>query len=202
MLDLLINESPSDRQIRDSLTGFTQRVQRYLYRIGVSDFDYDPVRLEQAHKLSLFLLHQYFNPSCFKAASALTIGLCATRPFEASLPGEAFKGLSNFPNAVFSILESVYWMHGAELLVGTNDVRKLEHPIEFSDHFFREFVLTTGRLGALIDSNVTDKVPECNRVHVRSVALIFEALAYQLNYDCRSEAPLSLRLDQYFTILS
>lgn len=201
MLDLLINESPSDGQVRDSLTGFVHRVQRYLYRIGVTDFEFEPEKLEQAHKLSLFLLHQYINPSCFKAASALTIGVCASRPFSASLPDQ-FKDLANYPNAVFSILESVYWMHGAELLIGPDDVRKLEHPIEFSEHFFREFTVTAGRLGTVVDSNIVHPVPECSRVHLRTMALIFEALAYQLNDDCKYPPPGALQIDRYFTILS
>jgi hypothetical protein len=202
MLDLLINESPSELQVRNSLTGFVHRVQRYLYRIDVTDFEYDLERLEQAHKLSLFLLHQYINPSCFKAAAALTIGLCATRPFEASLPQASFKELADYPNAVFSILESIYWMHGAELLIAPNDVRKLEHPIEFSDHFFRELSLTAGRLGTVIDPSIISPVPACSRVHLRTLALVFEALAYQRNNGCKYPPPLALQIDSYFNILA
>ena len=110
MLDLLIAESPSEKQVRESLAGFVHRVQRYNYRLGISEFEYDDQKLLECLKLSMRLLHHYINPSCFKAAAALTIGVCATRPFGADLPPQSFKDLASFPNSVFGILESVYWL--------------------------------------------------------------------------------------------
>lgn len=201
MIDILSQESPTPTQVRESLTGFCHRVQRYLYRIDVKEFEYDPGRLEQAHKYSLFLLHQYIEPSGFKAAAALTIGVTATRPFQATLP-DRFKKLGSFPNAFFSILESVYWLDGAEILLDGGELKKLEKPIDFSDHFFREFVETCGRMGALIDPTIEKTVPEDVKVHFRTLALTYEALAYEHNCHCKYGPPDDLNLDGYFNILT
>jgi len=202
MLDLLITESPTDKQVRDSLNGFVHRVQRFLWRLGVPDFDYDQERLFNCHALSVRLLHHYINPSCFKAAAALTIGVCATRPFDAKLPQANYKDLAEFPNSVFSILESVYWMHGAELLIAPGDVRKLTEPIEFSEHFFREFTLTNGRMGAFIDPGQMQPLPEIYKVKLRSLSLTYEALAYQRNGHCKYPPPTALQIDLYQNILA
>lgn len=202
MLDLLIAESPTDQQVSDSLNGFVHRVQRYVYRLGVANFEYDEEKLVLCHKLSMNLLHHYINPSCFKAAAALTIGVCATRPFGAELPIHQFKDLADYPNAVFSVLESAYWLHGAELLVATDDVRKLTEPIEFSGHFFREFAVTNGKIGALVDPDINYNVPENCRVKLRALALTYEALAYQRNGHCRYPPPAELLIDRYFNILA
>jgi len=149
----------------------------------------------------MYALHQYYNPSCFKAAAALTIGVCAARPFNADLP-VAFKEINNYSNALFAILESVYWLHGAELLISSDTIKKLEHPIEFSDHFFRELVATCGRLGTIIDPKITYDVPESCKVQLRTLALTYEALAYQKNQECKYEPPKALQIDKYFNILS
>lgn len=202
MLDLLIAESPTDQQVRDSLNGFVHRVQRYIYRLGVTDFEYDAEKLMVCHKFSMSLLHHYINPSCFKAAAALTIGVCATRPFDAALPPQSFKELGDYPNAVFSILESAYWLHGAELLIAPDDVRKLTEPIEFSGHFFREFSVTNGKIGTFIDPGDQNNIPEVYRVKLRALALTYEALAYQRNGHCRYPPPSELQIDRYFNILA
>jgi hypothetical protein len=200
MLKLLISESASDQQVGESLHGFVHRVQRYAYRLNIPEFDYDEEKLAACHKLAVTLLHHYFNPSCFKAAAALTIATCATRPFSTQLP-QQFKELVSFPNAVFAILESVYGMHGAELLVAADDVRTLTNPIEFSDHFFREFSVTNGRIGALIEPIAGNNIPEEYRVTLRNLALTYEALAYQHNKTCRYPPPDALQIEKYFTIL-
>ena len=203
MLDLLIAESPQEQQVRDSLNGFVHRVQRYLYRLGIENFEYDEEKLGDSHELAMKLLHNYINPSCFKAAAALTMGVCANRPFSVELPHNPYKDLVSFPNAIFSILESVYWMHGAELLVAPDDVRRLTDPIEFSDHFFREFTINSGRLGTLIDpATPACNIPEIYRVKLRTLALTYEALAYQKNGHCKYPPPTALQLDRYFNILS
>lgn len=202
MLDLLIAETPTEQQIRDSLNGFVHRVQRFAYRLGVAEFDYDEDRLADSHELSMTLLHHYINPSCFKAAAALTIGVCATRPFSVEMPMPAYKALANYPNSIISILESVYWMHGAELLVAPDDVRKLTDPIEFSDHFFNEFTITNGKIGALVDPDIRNNIPESYRVKLRTLALTYEALAYQHNGHCKYPPPIALQIDRYFNILA
>jgi hypothetical protein len=202
MLDLLIAESPSDIQIKNSLNGFVHRVQRYLWRMEVTDFAYDEQRLSKCHALSMHLLHRYINPSCFKAAAALTISASATRPFEVTLPSVPFGPIADFPSAFFAILESAYWMHGAELLVAPKDVRKLSEPIMFSDHFFEELVLTTGRTGTHVDPELMHAIPETYWLHLRSLALIYEALAYQRNGICKYAPPENLRLEVYQNILA
>ena len=200
MIDLLIADSPTDQQVRASLTGFINRVQRFAYRLNLSQFGYDPERLYECHRLSTKLLHRYINPSCFKAAAALTIGVCATRPFSVDLPHSSYKELADYPNAVFSVLESVYWMHGAELLVAPDDVRVLSEPIEFSDHFFKEFTLVNGKIGTFISPEVSE-VPDLYRVKLRALALTYEALAYQRNGHCKYPPPNALQIDKYFKIL-
>lgn len=202
MLDLLISESPSKSNIKDSISGFVHRVQRYSYRIGIKKFEYDEDKIAETHEIALSLLCNYINPSCFKAAAALTIGVCATRPFQADLPKE-FTALASFPNAVFSVLESVYWIDGAELLVKPDDVRKLSEPIEFSDHFFREFVETCGRIGSNIDGSEIKQrnVSEAHKASLRILALTYEALAYQRNGHCKYPPPSSLKIDKYFNLL-
>ncbi|MEN9573527.1 MAG: hypothetical protein RL514_1382 [Verrucomicrobiota bacterium] len=201
MLDLLISESPSPKQVEDSLHGFVHRVERFLHRLGVSNVGVDEERLVAAHRLSMALLHHYINPSCFKAAAALTMGVSATRPFEVDLPPTSFKSLADYPNAVFPILESVYWMHGAELLVAPDDVRTLDDPIEFSDHFFREFVISCGRLGTMTPDDVRT-ISDHDRTKLRILALNYEALAYQNNGHCKYPPPVDLHLDKYFNILT
>jgi hypothetical protein len=202
MLDLLIAESRTDQQVSDSLNGFVHRIQRYMFRLGVAEFEYDAEKLAICHKLSMNLLHHYINPSCFKAAAALTIGVCATRPFGAQLPPQTFKELALYPNAVFSVLESAYWLHGAELLIAPDDVRKLTEPIEFSEHFFREFTVTSGKTGTYIDPENHNNIPEIYRVKLRALALTYEALAYQRNGHCKYPPPTSLQVDKYFNILA
>lgn len=202
MLDLLISESPTDAEVEASLTGFVHRVQRYLYRIGITTFEYDEDKLVTAHELSMRLLHHYINPSCFKAAAAMTIGVGAARPFTVELPATIFTKTSLYPNAIFSILESVYWMHGAELLLPLEKgPKKLEAEIGFSDHFFDEFVIATGKLGAITNPDYRISTDE-ERVRFRLLALNYEALAYQKNDHCKYDPPKELHLEKYLTTLS
>lgn len=196
MLDLLINEHPSEVEISASLSGFVNRVQRVLYRWNVAELTFDPDRLAQAHEHSMLLLHRYLNPSCFKAAAAMTLGVVSAKPFEFSLP-EQFGDLKTKTNSVFGVLESVYWMHDAELKIDSG-LKILSQPIEFSDHYFSEFVSTIDALAWPTALPATDFSPEYH-ARFRILALAYEALAYQKNGHCKYLPPRDLRLDEYFS---
>ncbi len=136
MLDLLISESPTEGKVKESLEGFVQRIQRALFRWGVKTLSFDPELLGKAHIHALTLLRTYQEPSCFKSAAAMTMGLVSCKPFNVVLPKQ-FGSIKDKPNALFAILESVYWMDGAELRMKGGEIRTLKNSIEFSDHFLR-----------------------------------------------------------------
>jgi len=201
MLDLLISDAPSSRLVKDSLEGFAHRVQRALYRWGVPSAGYDNTLHGKAYTHALTLLRSYQEPSCFKAAAALTLGLVSAKPFEVELP-TAFGVLRDKPNAVFGILESVYWMHGAELRTKTKgEVKVLTHQIEFSDHFFEEFVTVSDKIGWPSPLPATE-FSSSYHWQFRTLALTFEALAYQKNSHCKYSPPHELELDKYYSTLA
>jgi hypothetical protein len=205
MLDSLNAVSPSKKQIQESVEGFANRVQRVLYRWGIKKFGYDQERLKKARTHAVRLLLSYEEPNCFKAASALTLGLVSEPPFEVVLPEHFGVILKTRANALFGVLECVYWLHGAELRVkignGKTEARTLSHQIEFSDHFFIEFI-EVAELLKWLDAPLPggDFTPNYHS-RFRILALTYEALAYQKNAHCKYPPPLALKLDEYFRTL-
>lgn len=189
-------------EVGASVNGFVRRVQRFCYRLDVDRIDVDEDRLVAAYAYARTLLAQYYAPSCFKAASALTMAVSALRPFEAQLP-QAYSpdSLSSYPNAIFGVLESVFWMEDAEIKKPDGN-RKLDARIVFSDHFFKDFILVCGQCLDFEHDVTSSCVSRRAKLHHESLALIFESLAYQENRTCRNGPPISLRLEGYFNILS
>lgn len=201
MLDVLNSESPSTDEVAASVNGFVQRVQRFCFRLGMDHVGLDEGRLVGAYAYARQLLGLFYAPSCFKAAGAWTMAISALRPFDAQLP-DAYTpdALAMYPNAIFGVLESVYWMEDAEIKKADGN-RKLDARIVFSDHFFKEFVPLCGQCHDFEHAVSSAGVSLEAKRHHAALALIFESLAYQENRGCRNGPPNSLRLDGYFSIL-
>lgn len=199
MLDLLIKDTPNQKDVQVSLEGFLHRVQRSLHRWGVGTLDYDLDLLKKAHHHALKLLRSYQDPSCFKAAAAMSMGLVSAEPISTTLPNQ-FGNLKDKQNAVFGILESVYWMHDAELLLHDGTLKILSQQIDFSYHFFDEFVTAVDGSGWPTPMPTSDFSAEYH-TRFRLLALNFESLAYQNNKTCKYPPPENLQLDKYFNTL-
>jgi hypothetical protein len=177
MLNLLLQDSlPSDVDIAESFEGFVDRCLRLYYLGGEKEalMDEDDLRAIAENGLQ-FLLHLK-SPSVFKVAAAFTLCAASLKPFKTPLP-EAFNPVRADQNIVLGILESCYWLHGAELIT-TAGLRRIESPLNFSDHYFTELVQTVSFACQSFSGSFGESD---DRAKVGLLALLYEAVVYKTN---------------------
>lgn len=177
MLDLLLQDSlPSEQSLAESVEGFVDRCLRLYYLGGEKEVLMDEDDLRGVAETGLQYLLNLKSPSVFKVAAAFTLSSASIKPFKTPLP-EAFNPVRADPNIVLGILESCYWLHGADLLTQTG-MRKVTTPLAFSDHYFTEMIQTV----SFACQSFSGSFGEADdRSKVGLLALVYEAVAYKTN---------------------
>lgn len=178
MLDLFLTDTqPSDDEAYADIERFVDRAKRFYHLCGQTGnvvIDHDEVL--QVATTALPFIKNYKEPSWFKNVAVFTLSVASRKPFRTPL-SEEFEFIRLENNAVIAIMESLYWLNGAELM--TNEGRKrIENPIHFSDHFFKELVQAVSVTAQDFQGNfqdTDDKSKAC------LLALIYESLAYRNN---------------------
>jgi hypothetical protein len=178
MLDLFLTDTqPSDDEAYGDIERFVDRAWRFYHlcgQTGQAVLDHD--ELIQVADISLTFIKNYKEPSWFKNVAVFTLAVASRKPFRTPLT-EEFEFIRLENNAVIAIMESLYWLNGAELMTNEGK-KKIENPINFSDHFFKEFVQAVSVAAQNFQGNyqdTNDKSKAC------LLALMYESLAYRDN---------------------
>jgi hypothetical protein len=178
MLDLLLCDSlPSDDEAWGDVERFVDRTLRFYSLCGVTgNAVLDDDELILAADIALRFVKNYKEPSWFKNTAVFTLAIASRKPFKTPLP-EAFNPIRSEQNIVLGLLESLYWLNGAELMTQEGH-KKIVSPIQFSDHFFTELVQAI----AFASQNFEGNFQEADdRSKACLLALIFESIAYKTN---------------------
>src|ERR1035437_8023173 len=178
MLDLLAHDSKlrPKAEVATSINRFVERCVKFYHAQGAKGMLLDMDELFNVIETSFTYLLNYKEFSGFKAASIFTLAMASKKPFSSPL-SDGFAPIQAEHNIVIGILESLYWLHGAELMTqeGSKIITK---PIQFSDHYLKELVAAVSFAGQNCQvsfSHTDDKSKGC------LTALIYEAVAYQSN---------------------
>jgi len=180
MLDLLLwDELPNHKEPWTCLERFVDRTLRFYSLSGaVGGVILDDDELVQSADIALRFVKNYKEPSWFKNAAVFTLALASRKPFKTPLP-EGFNPVRTDQNIVLGLMESLYWLNGAELMT-LEGHRKISNPIHFSDHYFTELVQAISFASQNFEGNfheADDRSKAC------LLALIFESVAYKTNGD-------------------
>jgi len=178
MLDLLLCDSlPSDDQAWGDVERFVDRTLRFYSLCGESgNAIIDDDELVQTADIALRFVKNYKEPSWFKNTAVFTLALASRKPFKTPLP-EAFNPVRSEQNIVLGLLESLFWLNGAELMT-LEGHKKIVSPINFSDHFFTELVQAISFASQNFQGNFQEAD---DRSKACLLALIFESIAYTTN---------------------
>jgi hypothetical protein len=178
MLDLFLRDTlPPDDESYGDIERFVDRTWRFYHLCGLTGeviIDHD--ELIHVAALSLSFIKNYKEPSWFKNAAVFTLAIATRKPFRTPLPKE-FGVMQLENNIVIAIMESLYWLNGAEMM--TKEGRKqIKVPIDFSDHFFKELVTAISTGSQSFQGNFQDAGDKSKAC---LLALIYESLAYRKN---------------------
>jgi hypothetical protein len=178
MLDLLLCDSlPSDDQAWEDVERFVDRTLRFYSLCGVTGKAViDDDELVQAADIALRFVKNYKEPSWFKNTAVFTLSIASRKPFKTPLP-DAYNPVRTEQNIVLALLESLFWLNGAELMTQEGH-KKIVSPIHFSDHFFTELIQAIGFASQNFQGNFQEAD---DRSKACLLALIFESIAYQNN---------------------
>jgi|GEM_PF-5388189 len=196
MLDLLLCDSlPNQEDVEKSVNGFVDRCKRFYWRHGERNLVLIEEDLVEIPIMGLNYLRHLKGPSGFKVAAIFTLAVACKKPFKTPL-ASSFDPVRPEPNIVLGVLESLYWLHGADLMTEEGR-RTIENPITFSDHYFQEAVEAINHAcqGFSGDFNQAD-----DKAMAGLLALVFEAVAYKTNgHVPYTKNPLGGLMTAYFT---
>jgi hypothetical protein len=199
MLDLLAHDSklPPKEEVLISVNRFVERCSKFYYVHGEKEMLLDIEELFHVIESAFKYLVNYKEFSGFKAAAVFTLVMANKKPFNAPLPAH-FDPIRAEQNIVIGVLESLFWLHGAELMT-QEGTKTIKNPIQFSDHYLKEFVAAI----SLSCQNFQANFQEAGDKSKSSLAaLIYESVAYMTNPDVSYKGaklnPLAEKAKLYF----